>query len=222
MLQKDGRAKIDSGNSYFDNAHLIADRFGGSGYNNDMNIYPSSSFYNRREMATVEENIAQNTNHSTNYDLEVTAVLKDDDESTMGSQVRKNLEKEFSVAQEKIKPENKKQDKKNLGKLREKLQNALTLDLKNVPAHFQSTTYKSETVSFDDIDLNQLPETTAKIVKKSGLKETDLKDMKEAELTYDNIISKISSKIKSSLALIKQAEAAIISIRQWKSNFQKY
>lgn len=52
------RGKNDSANAYFDNAHIIGDQFGGSGYNESFNIKPSSQNYNRIIMKNVEDKIA--------------------------------------------------------------------------------------------------------------------------------------------------------------------
>ena len=49
------RGTTDSAGNGFDNAHLIGDRFGGSGRNAALNIYPSSPGYNRRAMLGVEK-----------------------------------------------------------------------------------------------------------------------------------------------------------------------
>lgn len=149
-----GRAKFNSGNAFFDNAHFVGDRFGGSGYNNDLNIYPSSGFYNKREMASKEEKIAQKVKDKnvTNYDLKVTGVLRDDDDSTMGHQLRSILEKAFKKEQA-TDGISDPQDQQKISELREKMQKALTLDFQNVPAQFQSTTYHSATTNLSEIDI---------------------------------------------------------------------
>ena len=48
------RGSWDSATNGFHNAHLIGDQFGGSGYNESLNIHPSSPEYNTGDMLNVE------------------------------------------------------------------------------------------------------------------------------------------------------------------------
>lgn len=150
-------AKLD-GKLGFDNAHIIGDQFGGSGINKGFNIHPSSIFYNRNEMAGVENRLAgklksealerkaaeeqYNINHDFKYQLEVTAGLKDDDESNMKTHLKKYLETEIFNADNK----NKQVDlsAKAQKTMVNKLQDILTLDFKQVPAQFMGTYYKTQ------------------------------------------------------------------------------
>ncbi len=76
------RGKTDSAQGGFHNAHLIADRFGGSGRNSSMNIYPSSPNYNTSSMKGKEDSIAsilsnsKTKNNQNNFSLKVTATIK--------------------------------------------------------------------------------------------------------------------------------------------------
>lgn len=51
------RGRTNSAKRGFENAHLIADRFGGSGYNRSQNLYPSSPEYNHEDMLRAEDAI---------------------------------------------------------------------------------------------------------------------------------------------------------------------
>lgn len=155
---KVGRGRTDPGKSLgrdhngdmigFDNAHIVGDQFGGSGLNANLNIAPSSVFYNRSEMAGVENKMAKqikkNNEAAFKYNLQVTAKLKDDQDSTMTSQLKGFLNENITqeLKEDKITID---EDKANIkGKLLKKLQEALTLDFKKVPAQFVSTEYKTD------------------------------------------------------------------------------
>src|SRR5690606_19057237 len=86
------RGVTDSAKSGFDNAHLIGDRFGGSGYNQALNIYPSSPDYNRKDMLGIENAIAEKVKGTSGYDKTVTAII----ESETTSNLEKKLREEFS------------------------------------------------------------------------------------------------------------------------------
>ncbi len=51
------RGSWDSATNGFHNAHLIGDQFGGSGYNESLNIHPSSPGYNTGDMLSVETSL---------------------------------------------------------------------------------------------------------------------------------------------------------------------
>ncbi len=155
---KVGRGRTDPGKDLgrdhnqdmlgFDNAHIVGDQFGGSGLNANLNIAPSSVFYNRTEMAGVENKMAKQIKKDHNaafkYNMQVTAKLKDDQDSTMTSQLKNFLDQNITqeLEADKITID---EDKANIkGELLKTLQEALTLDFKKVPAQFVSTEYKTD------------------------------------------------------------------------------
>lgn len=69
------RGSTDSAGGGFDNAHLIGDRFGGSGYNQGFNIYPSSESYNRQTMLSKEDLLFNGLNNGSNFEMRVTAQI---------------------------------------------------------------------------------------------------------------------------------------------------
>lgn len=147
-----GRGKWDGGSAGkdkspgFDNAHIIGDQFGGSGINSAMNIYPSSPSYNQKEMAHVENKLAAFfKTRKSNFNMNVTAKIKDD--ANVKNQLKGILEREFSKDNKGKKVEDKKIETKAKSALTKELQNAMTLDIDNLPGQFLNTTYKSKGIT---------------------------------------------------------------------------
>lgn len=142
------RGTTDSAANGFDNAHLIGDRFGGSGKNAALNIYPSSPDYNRKAMLGVENKMAavfSDPSVST-FDLNVSATIKHE----KGDNLNQLLEKEFAKDNPKFNPEKFKglDEKQVKGKLVKVLQKEINEDLKELPGQFLNVFYKSSGYEF--------------------------------------------------------------------------
>lgn len=131
------RGVTDSATGGFDNAHIIGDRFGGSGKNRALNIYPSSPEYNRSTefMLGVENEMAKVFKNKDKFDLTVTARIKE--EKTQGGNLTDLLIDEFETDN----PGSTTADD-DLGKeLSSKLQKEINKDLKKLPGKFLSVNY---------------------------------------------------------------------------------
>ncbi|WP_440068133.1 hypothetical protein [Tenacibaculum discolor] len=150
-----GRGKWDGGSAGkdgtpgFDNAHIIGDQFGGSGVNSAMNIYPSSPMYNQKEMAHVENKLASFfKSRRTNFNMEVTAKIKDD--ANVNNQLKGVLDTEFGKDNKGKKKVDEKIKTKAKSTLTKALQQAMTMDIDNLPGQFLNTTYKSKGIASKD------------------------------------------------------------------------
>ncbi|MCG7501120.1 DNA/RNA non-specific endonuclease [Tenacibaculum sp. Mcav3-52] len=150
-----GRGKWDGGSAGkdgtpgFDNAHIIGDQFGGSGVNSAMNIYPSSPMYNQKEMAHVENKLASFfKSRGTNFNMEVTAKIKDD--VNVNNQLKGVLDTEFGKDNKGKKKVDEKIKAKAKSTLTKALQQAMTMDIDNLPGQFLNTTYKSKGIASKD------------------------------------------------------------------------
>ena len=150
-----GRGKWDGGSAGkdgtpgFDNAHIIGDQFGGSGVNSAMNIYPSSPMYNQKEMAHVENKLASFfKSRGTNFNMEVTAKIKDD--ANVNNQLKGVLDTEFGKDNKGKKKVDEKIKTKAKSTLTKALQQAMTMDIDNLPGQFLNTTYKSKGIASKD------------------------------------------------------------------------
>ncbi|SEE14580.1 hypothetical protein SAMN04487765_1553 [Tenacibaculum sp. MAR_2010_89] len=151
-----GRGKWDGGKAGknsdfpgFDNAHIIGDQFGGSGKNWALNIHPSSSTYNQKEMASVENRMSTAFGASF-FNMEVNAFLKDD--VNVSSSLKKILENEFfedNKGEKVKKKENAKIQSKAKSSLKTALHKAMLVDIEKAPAKFMKTKYSARSISGD-------------------------------------------------------------------------
>jgi len=127
------RGKTDSAQQGFQNAHLIADRFGGSGRNRDLNIYPSSPRYNVKEMKDKEDAIASNLNETRRFNLSVTSTIKGEkaDSSALKAAINEEAKRDNSLQVQKI---NEAMSNDLVGLVRK--------DIKGIPGKFISVEYK--------------------------------------------------------------------------------
>ena len=132
------RGSTDSAKYGFDNAHLIGDRFGGTGFNQALNIYPSSPSYNRVDMLGKENLAAAEVSKVSSYNMEVSVVIS----METVSQLQTILHEEFlkdnkgkNIGADKLK--NKADDQIN-----KELRSAIAADLEELPGQFISVDYK--------------------------------------------------------------------------------
>ena len=152
------RGTTDSAGDGFDNAHLIGDRFGGSGKNAALNIYPSSPDYNRKAMLGVENKMAAIFSNSSisSYDLNVSATIKHE----KGNNLNKLLVEEFGKDNPGFKPEKLKglDERQIKTKLVKVLQKEINADLKELPGQFLSVFYKSSGYQFTEQQMVTSPD----------------------------------------------------------------
>ncbi|SDL82617.1 eCIS core domain-containing protein [Kriegella aquimaris] len=142
------RGATDSAGNGFDNAHLIGDRFGGSGRNAALNIYPSSPRYNRRAMLGVENQMAAIfSKGAKSYDLTVNATIQHEKDNNLKTILAEEFDEDNA---------NKKGGKfEGLSaeeaetKLIGVLQKEINKDLKEVPGQFTQVTYASSDHQFN-------------------------------------------------------------------------
>jgi hypothetical protein len=135
-----GRGKTDSAGGGFDNAHLIGDQFGGSGYNQGLNIYPSTENYNRKTMLDKEQNLAGNLASATPFKMNVSANIshKVKGADINGNNIKKLLDAEFDADNS---GQNKEiQVKAGMNK-KMRADIAKDLDKKKIPGQFMSVKY---------------------------------------------------------------------------------
>ncbi len=143
MTSKPGgmqRGKTDPAGAGFDNAHLIGDQFGGSGYNQGLNIYPSSVQYNRETMLSKENGLARELTPGTPFKMTVSAQInhKIGKGSFNGNNIKGLLDSEFDAENGDKKKEV--QVKEGMtAKLRASI--ASDLDKKKIPGQFMSVKY---------------------------------------------------------------------------------
>ncbi|WGH74150.1 DUF4157 domain-containing protein [Tenacibaculum tangerinum] len=155
---KTGRGRHDSAatGSGFDNAHIIGDQFGGSGYNHSLNIHPSSPEYNKKEMGDVEEEMARVfARKQQNYNLTAKAYLKDDTEDVKPLQkiLKEEYKKDNQQDKSKEKLANQAQEK-----LVSSLQKRVTQDIIEHPAKFMKVEYTSESLAGEEFNLKNREE----------------------------------------------------------------
>ncbi|WP_344928253.1 hypothetical protein [Aquimarina addita] len=141
-----GRGKTDSGNSFFHNSHLIGDRFGGSGFNEGLNVLLATKEYNTGSayMKGKENELAkilQQKDASFKYDMKTSAEISEEVENP--SELEKILKKEFTedLSENKIDDLNNhlKDDAKK--KIVKSLRSAISKDMKGIPGQFLNTSY---------------------------------------------------------------------------------
>ncbi|HBT09689.1 MAG TPA: hypothetical protein DEB18_09430 [Leeuwenhoekiella sp.] len=170
------RGKTDSAQAGFHNAHLIADRFGGSGKNSAMNIYPSSPLYNTKDMKGKEDTIANllsnpSSTHSTaNFDMSVKATIR-------GEKANR------SALQAMINEEAKKDNELQVTNINRDMANDLTTlvrnDILGKPGQFQNVLYKVNSKIIDSDN----PE--------SGEKEKNITKSIGIDTGYTDLINKL-------------------------------
>ncbi len=169
------RGQTDSAVSGFHNAHLIGDRFGGSGRNEALNIYPSSEQYNVNQsyMLGKEDDMAKflaPLGEDHRYSMKVTAHI--DEEIQNAKNLETLLTKEFAKDTRSDK-DIKLLDKKLVDDAEKRLTKALraeiSKDIKDVPGQFKKMHYQidgSDWKGFgEDPDYEEL-------VKKLGFEKT--------------------------------------------------
>ncbi|MBT8183686.1 MAG: DNA/RNA non-specific endonuclease, partial [Eudoraea sp.] len=129
------RGVTDSAKRGFHNAHLIGDRFGGSGKNQALNIYPSTPKYNTVEMDQVEDKMAAKFKNKDQFNLTVKAEIKE--EKGQGANLKSLLDSEFK----KDNPESTSEDNELQKELSTELQKEINKDLKALPGKFMSVDY---------------------------------------------------------------------------------
>ena len=132
--------KTDSATGGFDNAHLIGDRFGGSGKNAALNIYPSSPNYNRKVMLEKESKLAEKVKEGgkETFDMTVTARIKE--ENKKGNNLKDLLSKEFKKDNPGAESSSAKVEKE----MSKDLQKAINQDLKKLPGQFLKVDYEAD------------------------------------------------------------------------------
>lgn len=144
MLKKPrgrGRGKHDSAGNGFDNAHLIGDRFGGTGYNQSFNIYPSSPNYNQKTMADVEDDLFPKIFDNTEFKMTVDATIK----HTLGKEDTPKNEIMDKLLSAEIKKDTKGKTKEEVEKeMIKKMRSYIKNDLNKIPGQFIKVNYKVE------------------------------------------------------------------------------
>ena len=131
------RGVTDSASGGFHNAHLIGDRFGGSGKTKALNVHPSSPKYNTETMGNVEDKMAKVFSGKDKFDLTVTAQIKE--EKSEGNNLKNLLKSEF----EKDNANTTESDQEIQKELSGKLQTEINKDLKKLPGQFLSVDYSA-------------------------------------------------------------------------------
>ncbi|RMA58861.1 eCIS core domain-containing protein [Ulvibacter antarcticus] len=141
------RGKTDSAHQGFHNAHLIADRFGGSGKNKDQNIYPSSPDYNTSKMKKKEDDIAKNLqdkteNNQSNFELEITSKIKGEkaDSSSLKAAINEEAKKDNTIQVQEINDQ-----------MSNDLIALVRKDIKGIPGKFMSVNYKLNNTTAGDL-----------------------------------------------------------------------
>ncbi|GEM_PF-1664425 len=143
------RGVTDSATGGFHNAHLIGDRFGGSGKGKALNIYPSSPKYNTKEMSDVEDRMAAVLKNKNTFDIDVKAKIS---KEKIGGDNLTNL---FTTEFKKDNPTATSADQPVEKELGKKLQTVVNKDLKRLPGKFMSVEYETSEGSFGSIGEDQ-------------------------------------------------------------------
>ncbi|MGY6521116.1 MAG: DNA/RNA non-specific endonuclease [Mongoliitalea sp.] len=149
------RGQTDAAKNGFHNAHLIGDRFGGSGRNSALNIYPSSPTYNVVDMLQVENEMAGIFSKVQKYNLTVKATIREVKASNLELFLRKEFEKEPVAKND---PEAKKT-------LMEKMQTEINKDIKDIPGQFRRVEYTSPLFGLSILEDKKYQEVLDKIEK---------------------------------------------------------
>ncbi len=129
------RGRTNSAQQGFHNAHLIADRFGGSGQNRDLNIYPSSPSYNTSTMKGKEDSIASRLStieDPNEFALSVTARIKGEkaNSSALLEAINEEAERDNTLVVQEINTE-----------MAEDLVALVRRDIQGIPGQFIGVTY---------------------------------------------------------------------------------
>jgi len=135
------RGSTDSAGGGFDNAHLIGDRFGGSGYNQALNIYPSSEKYNRVTMLNKENSLFNGLSSASIFEMTVKAKINHETGKNANpeSHLQILLDGEFK--------------KENSGKSKDKaieegfvrkMRKEIAKDIKGIPGKFERVDYSAK------------------------------------------------------------------------------
>jgi hypothetical protein len=138
MQKKPGgmqRGRTDSAGGGFDNAHLIGDQFGGSGYNQGLNIYPSSEIYNRQTMLNQENRLYGDISNAVPFSMTVSANINHLSKFS-GNSLKSLLEKEFTADNS-----GKEGGKEVEDGMTTEMRKKVALDIGNVPGRFESVNY---------------------------------------------------------------------------------
>ncbi|MCH7399176.1 hypothetical protein MM236_14320 [Belliella sp. DSM 107340] len=130
------RGATDSAGGGFDNAHLVGDRFGGSGRNAALNIYPSSPKYNRQIMLSKENLMALRLPRNMPYNLKISAYIEERN-FIRASNLQKLLTEKFDSQNPDPQNPNIELDLKN------EMQANINKDLKDLPGQFVRVDYHS-------------------------------------------------------------------------------
>lgn len=136
------RGSTDSAGGGFDNAHLIGDRFGGSGYNQGLNIYPSSESYNRVTMLSKENSLFNGLNSGSTFEMTVNARINHET-GKKGANVENHLN---TLLNTEFKKDNsgKSQDKPVQDGFVKKMRSEIAKDIKGIPGKFESVAYSAK------------------------------------------------------------------------------
>lgn len=150
LSQFAGRGTWDSANRGFHNAHLIGDRFGGTGQNEGLNIHPSSPNYNVSTMKNIEDSIAKLDQVKNNrFKMEVDAVIKEEKTSELRALLQKEVKedepKNFIRNTDKTAIND--QENRAIAQLRIPINN----DLNAIPGQFMSVDYKINDTHIDNV-----------------------------------------------------------------------
>jgi hypothetical protein len=146
-----GRGAWDSAGGGFDNAHLIGDQFGGSGYNQSMNIYPSSPNYNRKVMLDEERELFNKLEPSVPFRMNVNAAIfhrvKRNDEGKIIFETSNNLKEQLnrlsSQAGETDEPDTEYSSRMQ-NQLTRELRRTIASDISRIPGQFTRVNYEIE------------------------------------------------------------------------------
>ncbi|MEX2639608.1 MAG: DUF4157 domain-containing protein [Balneolales bacterium] len=139
-----GRGRWDSAGNGFDNAHLIGDQFGGSGYNQSLNIYPSSPDYNRKVMKETEDaligNIIEGVPFEMNVNAEIFHWFRAGEDKEVAEKTSNHLKEEL----QKISGVPSEADDTIQQELTRQLRSTIKADIEGMPGQFDKVSYKVE------------------------------------------------------------------------------
>jgi phage-related protein len=154
-----GRGAWDSAGNGFDNAHLIGDQFGGSGYNQSMNIYPSSPNYNRKVMLDEERNLFDQLEPSVPFRMNVNAAIfhrvKRNDEGKIIFETANSLKErlsQISTQAGETDEADAEYSSEMQNELNRELRRTIASDIARIPGQFTRVDYKIEQGKENEID----------------------------------------------------------------------
>lgn len=154
-----GRGAWDSAGNGFDNAHLIGDQFGGSGYNQSMNIYPSSPNYNRKVMLDEErilfDKLVPSVPFRMNVDAAIFHSVKRNDEGKIIFETANSLKEQLSQMSSQSGEIDEPDDEYNSSmqnQLTRELRRTIASDIARVPGQFTRVNYEIEQGEQNEFD----------------------------------------------------------------------